>query len=266
VGPGVDTVAVGDRVGSFASFSVNKYSVYGEYALLRADLVRPTPPSLTDEQGAAIFNSYVPMYLALLEQGGLRLGQNVLITAGASSTGQAALQIARAAGAQTIIGTTRHPEKRAALMESGFDHVIATHEEDVPVRVREITAGRGADLIVDPVGGALSEALAGAAAPDATLIIYGALDGLNVTVPVFALIAKALTIRGFTMYAYTGSLALGMPGNRRALERAFAAVRAGVDAGWLIPRVAKVFAFDQVVDAHRAIEKGGQIGKIILQV
>jgi len=158
VGAKVTEFEVGDRVSSIPAFSISDYANFGETAILPVRGLMKTPDKFTPAQGAGFAFSYFTGYFALLELGRLQPYQTVLITAGTSTTGLAAIAIAKKVGAK-IIATTRTSKKRDILLKAGADDVIATEEEDLIARVMEFTGGQGADVVYDAVAGALSEKL-----------------------------------------------------------------------------------------------------------
>ena len=199
VGPGVSGIQVGDRVSTIPSFSMIQYGVYGESAIVPAHAVARYPDALSTVEGAAIWMQYMTAYGALIEYGKARKDTSVLITAGSSSVGLAAIQIAKSVGARAV-ATTRGPDKKQFLLEAGADHVIVTDEADMAEQTMAITDGRGADIIFDPVAGPFLEKLAQAAAPRATIFEYGALSMAPTPFPLFDALGKGLTIRGYTLF------------------------------------------------------------------
>ena len=135
-------------------------------------------------------------YGALVEFGQVKKGEFILITAGSSSAGLAAIQTVKAEGAISIT-TTRTGAKRDELLGLGADHVIVTDEEDLVARVKDITGGAGARIIFDPIAGPLLDKLAEASAPGATIFEYGWLSGAQTPFPLIPALQKALSIRGY---------------------------------------------------------------------
>ena len=176
-----------------------------------------------------------------------------MITAASSSVGVAAIQIANHLGAIPI-AVTRTADKREALAGLVAAHVIVSGEEKVADRVQELTGGSGADVVFDPVGGPDLPELALAVAPGGLLIVYGWLDPRPALLPV----NWGLRILG---YAY-GEQARDPAFRRRALHF----LSAGLWAGTLAPVVARTFAFEDIVDAHRYLESNSQVGKVIVTV
>jgi NADPH2:quinone reductase len=257
VGPGVDHLAVGDRVSTIPSFSMTQYGVYGESAVVPAHAVAPYPQTLSAVEGAAIWMPYMTAYGALVEYGRTTASSTVLITAASSSVGLAAIQIVNSIGAKAV-ATTRGADKRDFLLEAGADHVIVTDQEDLAQRTQSLTDGRGADLVFDPVAGPFLEKLAQAAAPGATIFEYGALSLAPTTFPLLDAIGKGLTVRGYTLFEI-----VSRPG---ALARGKAYVTAGLASGVLKPLVDRTFALDDIVAAHRHMESNRQRGKIVVTV
>ena len=118
VGAGVDRNLTGKRLGTVPGYSMNKYGVLGEQAVVPADVLAALPQRLSSAEGAAVWMQYMTAYGALVMHGKVGKGDFVLITAASSSVGLAAIQIAKAEGA-TAIATTRGGGKRAALVDAG---------------------------------------------------------------------------------------------------------------------------------------------------
>ncbi|MGA9263956.1 MAG: zinc-dependent alcohol dehydrogenase family protein, partial [Desulfobacterales bacterium] len=197
VGPGVAGIKIGDRVSTIPSFSVGKYGVYGETAIVPAYSVAGYPDTLSAVEGAAIWMQYMTAFGALVEYGQLKKEDAVLITAASSSVGLAAIQITKSVGALAV-ATTRGDGKKKFLLEAGADHVIVSDKEDVAAKMKAITGGKGATIVFDPVAGPFLEKLAGAAAERAVIFQYGALSMAPTPFPLLEAIGKGLTVRGYT--------------------------------------------------------------------
>ncbi len=257
VGPNVVDLKVGDRVSTIPAFSMGQYGVYGESAIVPARVAAKYPEHLSAAQGASLWMQYLTAFGGLIELGKLAPGATVVITAASSSVGLAAIQIAKNVGA-IAIATTRGKDKQQFLRDAGADHVIVSDEEDLAGRVMEITAGQGANVIFDPVGGPLLEVLAAAAAPRGMIIEYGALSSAPTPYPLFSALAKGLTIRGYTLFEITRDDEL--------LARAKKFVYAGLESGDLKPIVDRAFPLNDIADAHRYMESSQQKGKIVVTV
>jgi NADPH:quinone reductase-like Zn-dependent oxidoreductase len=257
VGAGVRDLAVGDAVSTVPAFSQNEYGVYGDVATVPAAAVAKHPASLSWVEAAAVWMQYLTAYGALIDLAALQPGDTVLIPAASSSVGIAALQLARMVGA-TPVALTRTNRKRQALLELGASAVIATEEEDVVGAVGRLTGGRGARVAFDPVGGPALATLTAALATRGTLFLYGALSPEPTPLPLMDVLSKTLTIRGYVLFEVTADAA--------RLERAKRFVVEGLATGKLKPIIAKTFALEKIVEAHRYLESNQQIGKIVVTV
>jgi len=255
VGPDVSGLEVGDRVSTIPSFSVGTYGVYGESAIVPAFAAARYPDNLSAVEGAAIWMQYMTAYGALMEIGQLKASQTVLVTAASSSVGVAAIQIAKSVGALTI-ATTRGATKRQFLVSSGADHVIVTDDDDLETQVKEITDGKGADIIFDPIAGPFLGQLANAAASGAIIFEYGALSLKPARFPLFEAIGKGLTVRGYTLFEIVK--------DPRKLESGKRFIFNGLESGTLRPVIDSTFPLDKIADAHRYMESNQQKGKIVV--
>ncbi|VWB40370.1 zinc-dependent alcohol dehydrogenase family protein [Burkholderia lata] len=257
VGRNVTAFAEGDAVSVVPAFSFADYGMYGEVVNVPVHAAVRHPASLSFEEAAATWMMFVTAWGALIELGGLQRGDAVLIGAASSSVGQAAIQIANHVGAVPI-ALTRGESKRQALLDAGAKHVIVGSPADLPQQVADITGGTGARLVFDPVGGPDAANLLRALATNGTFFQYGALDTRDIPVPVMDLLARHLTLRGYELFEITG--------DAQKLERAKRFIVDGLAAGALKPLIDRTFAFDDIVEAHRYMEAGAQVGKIVVTV
>jgi NADPH:quinone reductase-like Zn-dependent oxidoreductase len=255
VGASVKGLAVGDRVAVIPMDLKRAY--YGEVALAAARTLVKMPDDQSWQEAAATWMAFATAWAGLVGIGGLSAGRTVLITAASSSTGLAAIQIARKVGA-TPIALTRTSAKATALLDAGAAHVIATEEQDLVPEVTRITAGRGAELVFDSVGGPSFEKLVDVTAVSGLLIVYGRFSPEVTPLPIAQTLWKDLTIRGLalpTAIAHDDKL---------AAVKQF--VSEGLASGALRPIIAKTFSFDEIVAAHRYLESGQQFGKVVVTV
>lgn len=257
VGKNVTEFKVGDSVSTAPIPSQVKYGVYGELALVPARYVIKHPSRLSFEEAASIWMQYLTAYGALIDIAHMKSGDFVVIPAASSSVGLAAIQLCNMVGA-TPIATTRKSDKADALKKAGAAHVIATEEEDLAKRLHDITGGKGARIVFDPVGGKTVNALAAGMAENGILFIYGGLSPDPTPFPVFAALGKALTMRGYVLWEILRD------DKRFAKAKEF--LIDGLNAKKLNPIIAKTFPLDQIVDAHRYLESNQQIGKIVVTV
>ncbi|MFE5588420.1 zinc-dependent alcohol dehydrogenase family protein [Kitasatospora sp. NPDC056531] len=257
VGEGVAAFRVGDRVDSVPAFSQHDYGVYGTHALVPARAVVHRPVRLSAVQGAAVWMPYLIAYGALAEDGHLRPGDHVLLTAAASSVALAAIRIARRIGAVPI-ATTRTPAKGRQLLDAGAAHVVVTGEEDLLARVLDITGGEGVRTVFDAVAGPGVNTLARAIAPSGRLIVYGRLDPTDTPMPGQATFAP-ITSRFHRIHEVSR--------DAERLRRAHAFITAGLADATFIPVVDRVFeGLDTIAEAHRYLEADTQVGKTVATV
>ncbi|MCU4297167.1 alcohol dehydrogenase [Brevibacterium permense] len=257
LGQGVTGLDLGDAVSVVPSFAMTEYGVHGEVVLAPAHAVVVHPARLSFEEAASVWMPFITAYGGLVDLADIQSGDTVLVSASSSSVGLAAMQIAHRVGARAI-ALTRTEAKKQQLLDAGADAVIATAEEDVPTRVAELTGGQGARVIFDPVGGEALADLVEAAAHGAHIILYGVLDRAPAPLNVGDVLFKHLTIRGYELFEITTD-------DRRRAE-AVAFVTDGLASGELTPAIDSVFPLEEVVEAHRYLEGGGQVGKIVITV
>ena len=257
VGASVSGFKMGDIVSLIPPSDIARWGTYGELANVPARNLVKHPENISLEEAAAAWMQYVTAWGALVEQAKLTAGDFVIITAASSSVGMAAFQIARAVGATTI-ATTRTPAKREALIAHGADHAVVTAEENLVARVMEITSGVGARVVFDPVGGPSFIPLTESMAHGGILQEYGALSTEPTPFPLFTVLSKSLTLKGYLNGEITN--------NDAALERAKSFITKGLASGQLKPVIARTFPLEQIQEATRFLESNAQIGKVVVNV
>ena len=255
VGTGVDSSWIGKSVSTVpGTFKLNDHGVYGQVAIVPFHGIAEYPSALSYQQGASIWMQYLTAYGALIWLGQVAKGDFVIITAASSSVGIAALEMVKVEGAISI-AVTRTIAKKIELLKLGADHVIVTDEEDLVARVNEITSGKGARIVFDPIGGKILESLAAATAPKGIIFEYGALASEPTPYPLFTSLAKYLTIRGYTLFELAPD-----PVFPKAKQYIFNHLASGA----FKPLIDKTFRFAEIVEAHRYMESNAQIGKIVV--
>ncbi len=255
VGEGVDESWIGKHVASIPGFSMNQYGVIGEQAIVPARVLGEYPVNISATQAAAVWMQYLTAYGALVHYGKVSAGDFVVISAASSSVGLAAIQIVNAEGA-TSIAATRTSAKKRELLELGAAHVIATEEEDLVARVQDISGGKGARVIFDPVAGPFVEKLALAAAPGGIIFEYGALSMQATPFPLVTALGKGLSIRGYSLLELHH-----LPG---VLETAKKYVFDRLQDGRFVPKIAKTFPLSQIREAFEYLESNAQVGKVVV--
>jgi len=257
VGQGVSEFHPGDIVSIVPPHGQGKYGVYGEIATVPAYYVVKHPPTLSFIEAAAVWMQYMTAYGALIDIAAITKDDFVVIPAASSSVGLAAIQLCNIVGAHPI-ATTRTSIKKKALYDHGAAHVIVTNEEDLVAKLKEMTRGKGARVVFDPVGGKTVLALAEAMACGGTLFQYGALSSEPTPFPLFTAIVKSLTMRGYMLFEIVN--------DPIRFERAKQYILDALTKGKLKPIIAKTFTLDEIVEAHRYLESNQQFGKIVVTV
>ncbi|MEN0135042.1 MAG: zinc-dependent alcohol dehydrogenase family protein [Rhodococcus sp. (in: high G+C Gram-positive bacteria)] len=256
VGDEVHHVAPGDTVSVLPLFAQSRHHMYGEQAVVPAHAVIPRPPGVDAVTGAAVWMPYLTAYGALIDIGRLQPGDTVVVTAASSSVGLAALQLARRAGALPI-ATTNDPGKETRLAAAGAHLTLVPGRDDVTAQILDATHGAGARLVFDAVAGPGIEDLAAATAHDGIVFVHGSLAGQPTPLPGMHEMRPVYS-RPYTVFEITG--------NDTRLERAIAYISVGLADGAFVPTVDRAFDLTEIVAAHRYLEAGTQIGKIVVTV
>lgn len=251
LGAGVEGLAVGDPVLITAVPAMDLDGTYADYTIVPAARLIPRPAGLDAVGAAALWVAYSTAYGALVEKAGMRPGDRVLITAASSGVGLAAIQIANQLGAVPL-ATTRTSAKAQALREAGAAAVFVADEVDVARAAREHTGGTGVEIILDSIMGPGLADLATAATFGGTLVTVGWLDPRPASMPMNA----PLTIHRYMSFEHTL--------DPEAVRRMAAFFGAGLRTGALHPTVDRVFTLDEAAGAHRHLEQGNQLGKIVI--
>lgn len=242
VGSAVRGLSVGEAVNIIPTYRIDRDKTFGAIVIVPDYAVEPHRKALTFAESAAAWMMFVAAYDALIGEAKLARGDHVVISAASSSIGLAALQIANYAGAITV-ALDQDAERRQRLLEIGARHIIATDGDDLAQEIMRITAGKGARVVIDPVGGPTFSKLVTSLAPGGVAILYGASSPDATLVPVLDAIAKGVTIKAHNIWLASGDAVA----TRAAVEF----VLAGIEAGALTPVIDHAFPFDQMIDVHR---------------
>ncbi|ARQ57375.1 quinone oxidoreductase protein [Rhizobium sp. Kim5] len=254
VGPGVVGHAVGDKVCGLANGGA-----YAEYCLLPAGQILPIPKGYDAVKAAALPETFFTVWANLFQMAGLTDGESVLIHGGTSGIGTTAIQLARAFGAE-VYATAGSKEKCEACERLGAKRAINYRSEDF-AKVIKADTGHGVDIILDMIGAAYFERNLASLAKDGCLSIIAFLGGaVAERVNLSPIMVKRLTVTGSTMRPRTAE-------EKRAIrDDLLSQVWPLLETGAIAPVIHKVFAFEAVVEAHRLIEEGSHIGKVVLTV
>ncbi|MGW0536397.1 zinc-dependent alcohol dehydrogenase family protein [Streptomyces sp. NPDC003032] len=254
VGEGVSAHSPGDAVLTGPGIEMGAQGVHADRLVLPAGSLVPRPAGLDAVTAAATWLTYSTAYGGMLESGGLRPGDHVVITAASSGVGVAALQTAARIGAVPI-AVTRTGGKRRQLLDHGAALVVASDTEDVVKEVHRFTGGKGAELVFDAVGGPGLAETARAATVDGTVVVYGSLDGRPTQMP----LNWPVAVRGYANDHFASSAG--------GLRRVNAFIASGLRDGTFRPVVAEVFeGLDRIQDAHRLMEANDHVGKIVIEL
>lgn len=251
VGPGVTDVKVGDRVTYQGAVGA-----YADERNVPAARLAPIPDGIGFDVAAAATLKGVTAYYLLHETWQLKPGDKVLVHAAAGGVGSLLVPWAKHLGA-FVIGTAGSAAKVQQALELGADHAIDYSVEDFPSRVRELTDGRGVDVVYDGVGQATFEGSLDSLRPRGLLVSYG-----NASGPVSIPSLVVLSVKG-SLYLTRPSTATYMATTEQ-LRTAAAAVFAAVKAGVLDVKVNQRYALSDAAEAHRALEARETTGSTVL--
>lgn len=257
IGEGVEGFKVGDAVSTIPNFSMNQYGAYAELTNMPAAAVSHHPANLSWEEATSIWMQYLTVYGALIDIAKMQADDYVLIPAASSSVGLAAIQICNLIGAIPI-AMTRSNDKKQSLLDFGAKYVVVSQDDDVITTIEQITHGKGVQIVFDPVAGPMLETLAAVTAQHGIIFQYGALSTEPTPFPLFSVLAKGITVRGYTLFEFTS--------NPEALTTARNEIYGWLESGQLKPVVAKTFSLDNIIQAHQYMEANKQFGKIVVTV
>jgi NADPH:quinone reductase-like Zn-dependent oxidoreductase len=266
VGDGVVGYQVGDRIASFpGGHDVNVYPAYGEQVRLPVTSITHYPDVLSPEEACVHYLGQLIGYFAFNHLAHVQAGQRVLITNACHCSGPATLQLARQTGAQ-VFATTDDSEDREYLQALGAERVIVTEEEDLVSRLAKLTDGHGVDVVLDACGGPQMALLGDVMAPRGKLILYGLTGGNQTPFPACAAFEKNFKFFLHCLHDFTGRPELGIPRDDQAMRDALASINQLTADKLIRTDVQRVFAFDEVHEAHRFLESGPKRGRVVLKV
>jgi len=251
-GEGTTGFAAGDRV---IGTAILPHGAFAEYALMRAAAAFRVPGDLDDAEAAPFHISYQTGWFGLHRRAALKAGETLLVHAAAGGVGSAAIQLGKAAGAR-VIGVAGGPAKAAVATELGADVVIDRTAEDFVAVVKEVTGGRGADVIYDPVGGDAFRKSAKCVAFEGRILVVGFASG---DIPQAALnhaLVKNYSILGLHWGLYERM----EPGS---ISRCHAELTTMVEAGLIRPLISERLTLADVPDGVRRLAEGSTTGRIV---
>lgn len=267
LGDGVTNVAIGDRIATGVS-----QGAFAEYATAAAANLVAIPEIMPYAEATNFPTLYPTAYGALKWKANLQPGEVLLVHGAGGGSGLTAIEVGKAMGA-IVIASAGDADKLKAAREAGADHLIDYRAEDLRTKVLELTGGRGADVIYDPVGGSAFDASLRCVAPEGRIIPMGFASGTVPQIPANILLVKNVTVIGFYYGYWNGWGGKGTPSPKEA--EALAKRRALVAAaqqdlsrwfteGKLKATVAATYDLADWVKAFRLIEERTVVGKAVL--
>ena len=250
-GKGVPWPAIGERVCGLVSGGG-----YAEYCAAAAPLCLPIPRGLTLIEAAALPETFFTVWTNVFDRGGLKAGERFLVHGGAGGIGTTAIQLAREFGAR-VFATAGSPEKCGFCERLGAT-AIDYRREDFAERIKALTAGQGVDVILDPIGGPYLRRNLDSLAPDGRLVLIAVQGGPKAEINLVPVFLKRLTLTGSTLRPLSLARKAAIAAALR--ERVWPLL----EAGRIAPVIDSTFPLTEAAEAHRALESGRPIGKLVL--
>lgn len=254
VGDGATRYAIGDPV-----CALTPGGGYAEYVATPAATALPIPPGLSMPEAAAVPETFFTVWANVFGHGRLRKGETLLVHGGSSGIGTTAIMLGKAFGASVIV-TVGSPEKADACRQLGADLAIDYKTQDFVEAVMHFTDGAGANVILDMVGGSYIERNYRAAAESGRIVQIAFQTGAKLEVDFTRLLTRRLVHTGSTLRPRTVA-------EKQAIAQALESnVWPLFEKGRLKPVLARTFALAEAAEAHRCLEAGALVGKVVLTV
>src|SRR5262245_8028264 len=253
VGAGVIEFKAGDRVQAMATGGT-----YCEYSIAPASKAFRIPDAMSFEEAAAMIVIYQTSYFALTHRTTIKPEEWLLVHAGAGGVGSAAIQIGRSLGAR-VIATASSDEKLEFCLSQGADHALSYNDSGWVDQVKQITGGRGADVIYDPVGGEIFELSTKCVAPEGRLLVIGFAGGTIPSIAANRILLKNMSVVG----VYWGGFLEHHP---EFMGKAQEALFEMYGAGQIKPIVSQTFSLADAVAALNALATRKTVAKVVLRV
>ena len=251
-GPDVTGFSPGDRV---IGGTVLPAGAFAEYALMDAALTMPAPAGLGDAEAAPFHITYQTGWFGLHRRAGLAAGETLLVHAAAGGVGSGAVQLGKATGAR-VIGVAGGPEKAAVARDLGADEVVDRSREDFVAVVKDVTGGRGADVIYDPVGGEAFRRSTKCVAFEGRILVVGFASGDIPSAALNHALVKNYSIVGL----HWGLYQQRDPDAVRACHAELTRLAA---AGAIRPLISERLPLADVPDGLRRLASGTTIGRLV---
>ena len=254
LGPQVSGCKVGDEVCALVTGGG-----YAEYVAAPAVQCLPVPRGLTLEQAASLPETFFTVWVNVFQRGALKNEETLLVQGGSSGIGVTAIQMARAFGHRVFV-TAGTPEKCAECEKLGATRAINYRSEDFVAVIKQLTGGRGVDVILDMVGGDYVPRELASLAEDERLCLIAFLGGTKTTLEMTDILRRRLTITGSTLRPRPVEV-------KHAIAQALRdKVWPLIEAGKIRPVIYRTFELDEAAAAHSLMESSEHVGKIMLSV
>lgn len=252
LGPGVEGYTVGQRVVG------GKIGVLSERAAVPARDLHPTPDALDDIAASGLMIAYQTAWFALHRRAALQEGEWLLVHAAAGGVGAATVQLGVAAGAR-VIAVVGSEAKAAVARDLGAEAVLVRGVDDIPARVKEITAGHGADVIFDPVGGSAFDASTRCVAFEGRIVVIGFASGEIPTLRTNVALVKNFAVLGLYWALYSQQ-------RPDLVAEAHAQLTRLAASGAIRPLVDEVVPFERAPEAIQKLAGGQTTGRVVIEV
>ena len=252
-GVGVQGMAVGDRV-----IAMTPHGGYAEQVVADVNRCVPLPAAMSWVNGAAFPVVFGTSHVALWHRARLRAGETLVVHGASGGVGLTAVAIGKQLGA-TVIATASTPEKLAVARAHGADHLIDSSQDDVRARIKELTGGRGADVVYDPVGGELFNASLRSIAFEGRILVIGFAGGVVPQIPANHLLVKNVDVIGLNWPAYAEL-------NPKVMTESLQTLMQWVLDGKITPHVSATYPLQQAVEALNQVVSRKSTGKVVITV
>jgi NADPH2:quinone reductase len=232
---------------------------YAELCLAPIAQCLPYPTGFTDQEAAALPETFFTVWSNVFMRGMLAEGESLLVQGGSSGIGVTAILIAKALG-HTVFVTAGSDDKCAACIDLGADLAINYKTQDFVAEIQKVTDGKGVNVILDMVTGSYLQREIDCLADDGRIVIIAVMGGIKSEVNTGQILRRRLTITGSTLRPRPVSF------KKLIAQQLFATVWPLLNAGKLKPVIYRTFTLDQAADAHRLMESSEHIGKIVLTI
>ncbi len=232
---------------------------YAELCVTSASHCLPIPKGLSAAEAASLPETFFTVWSNVFDRAALRPGETLLVQGGTSGIGVTAIQLATALG-HRVFATAGSERKTRACESLGAERGIHYKEEDFAEIVRELTDGRGVDVILDMVGGSYVPREINCLADDGRLVLIALLGGAKAEIPLAQILMRRLTVTGSTLRPRSVAFKAGIA---TALRQT---VWPLIESGQIKPTIYKTFPLAEAAEAHRLMESSTHIGKIVLQI